>query len=134
MLEPLTIKDISPRTFLTLLSRGECIRYHLRKKLKMRDAWEVFLSWQRYENLESIAEISKIIASTDYWPNALFIPQDEVQYIFSDFNGTLSGVHIMQALEKNFLHKEISWTFLYGEMTYTEMVSNLLIQKNQAGT
>jgi hypothetical protein len=100
------------------------------KILKYRDPWDVFILWQRVNiDLNQVGIISKIIASTAGWSNSLFIPNDSIWAMVTDYDGSFIDIHIWHELEISFFHKKIDYPeqWCNNELSYLDFLRNTCI-------
>jgi hypothetical protein len=104
--------------------------YRIRTILKKRDPWDVFLLWHNINiDLVQVRVISKIIAKVlGIGTNALFIPNDSICAMTTDYDGSFIDLHIWHELEKVVFKQQREYN---GEMEhgyYIDFLKTVLVQ------
>jgi hypothetical protein len=114
--------------FFRLTSKERCAKKKCIAVLKKRDLWEVYLAWNRKSvNFFLLSNISTLLSKTLWWPNSMFLPEDNMLPIIYDYDGTLGFIHFWQELE-NTVGYTISYPDNINEQCYVDFIE--FLQKN----
>ncbi|MGL6197061.1 MAG: hypothetical protein ACRC2T_19790 [Thermoguttaceae bacterium] len=128
-MQKISFESIKKTPFWAYFFRHRYFFWKLKLIQKKRNPWDCFLKWQEKKvNWDHLKTVSEIIARTAGWPNMLFIPDDDIAALTTDFDGSFIDIHIWQELETQLFKKQMEYTGQMQHGSYFDFLERVIAQ------